>query len=152
MDMAKRYFEDFRVGEVIRLGSRRVSEAEIIAFAREFDPQPFHLDSARARDSVFGGLVASGWHTAALYMRLLVDGFVDQVAVSMGSPGVDGIEWLEPVRPGDTLSARLTIAELIPSKSRPDRGTIRSLGEMVNQHGAVVMTIRGVGFFGRRPA
>jgi acyl dehydratase len=106
----------------------------------------------RARDSAFGGLIASGWHTAALYMRLLVDGFVATVASSMGSPGVDKIEWLKPVRPGDTLTGRVTIAELIPSKSRPDRGTIKSLGEMINQRGEVVMTIRSIGFFGRRPA
>ena len=149
--MALRYFEDFRVGEVLPLGSRAVSEAEIIAFARDFDPQPFHTDPVRARDSVFGGLVASGWHTASLFMRLLVDGFVSIVANSMGSPGVDKIEWLKPVRPGDTLSGRVTIAEMAASKTRADRGTIKILGELVNQRGEVVMTIRSVGFFGRRP-
>jgi len=150
--MALRYFEDFRVGEVLALGSRQISEAEIIAFAREFDPQPFHVDPERARASVFGGLVASGWHTCALYMRLLVDAFVNTVAQSMGSPGIDKIEWLKPVRPGDTLTGRLTILELIPSKSRPDRGTIKSFGEMLNQRGEVVMAIRNIGFFGRRPS
>jgi acyl dehydratase len=150
--MARRYFEDFRVGEVLQLGSRTVSEADIIAFGREFDPQPFHIDPARAKESVFGGLVASGWHTASLFMRLLVDGFIDHVAESLGSPGVDKVEWLKPVRPGDTLSGRITIMELIPSKSRGDRGTIKTRGEMINQKGEVVMTIRGVGFFGRRPA
>jgi acyl dehydratase len=150
--MAGRYFEDFRVGEVLSLGSRTVSEEEIIAFARAFDPQPFHTDPERAKASVFGGLVASGWHTVALYMRLLVDGFIAHIAVSQGSPGVDKIEWLKPVRPGDTLTGRLTILELIPSKSRPERGTIRSRGEMVNQKGEVVMTLAGIGFFGRRPA
>ncbi|HXZ02714.1 MAG TPA: MaoC family dehydratase [Stellaceae bacterium] len=150
--MALRYFEDFRVGEVLALGSRQISEAEIIAFAREFDPQPFHVDPERARASVFGGLVASGWHTCALYMRLLVDAFVNTVAQSMGSPGIDKIEWLKPVRPGDTLTGRLTILELIPSKSRPDRGTIKSVGEMLNQRGEVVMAIRNIGFFGRRPS
>lgn len=149
--MARRYFEDFRVGEVLQLGSRTVSEADIIAFARQFDPQPFHVDPARAKESAFGGLIASGWHTASLFMRLLVDGFIDSVAESLGSPGVDKVEWLKPVRPGDTLTGRLTIRELIPSKSRADRGTIKTLGEMINQKGEVVMTIRGVGFFGRRP-
>jgi acyl dehydratase len=149
--MTKRYFEDFRVGEIVELGSRGISEADIIRFASEFDPQSFHVDPVRARDSAFGGLVASGWHTIALYMRLLVDGFVVTVANSMGSPGVDKIEWLKPVRPGDTLSGRLTILEMIPSKSRPDRGTLKTLGEMINQHGETVMTTRGVGFFGRRP-
>ena len=150
--MAKRYFEDFRVGEVIELGRRSVSEAEIIDYARQFDPQPFHIDPVKARASAFGGLIASGWHTCSLFMRLLVDGFVDQVASSMGSPGVDKIEWLKPVRPGDTLTGRVTILEMIPSKSRPDRGTLRTQGEMLNQKGEVVMTIRGISFFGRRPA
>jgi acyl dehydratase len=105
----------------------------------------------RARESVFGGLIASGWHTASLFMRLLVDGFIENVAESLGSPGVDKVEWLKPVRPGDTLSGRITIMELIPSKSRADRGTIKTRGEMINQRGEVVMTIRGVGFFRRRP-
>ena len=150
--MSGRYFEDFRVGEVLQLGSRTVSEADIIDFARQFDPQPFHVDPVRAKASVFGGLIASGWHTASLFMRLLVDGFIDQVVESLGSPGVDKVEWLKPVRPGDTLTGRLTIMELIPSKSRADRGTIKTRGEMINQKGEVVMTIRGVGFFGRRPA
>jgi acyl dehydratase len=149
--MAGRYFEDFRVGEVIELGRRGISQDEIIRFAREFDPQLFHTDPERARDSAFGGLVASGWHSAALYMRLLVDGFVRHMAHSMGSPGVDKIEWLKPVYPGDTLKGRVTILDTIPSKSRADRGTIKTLGEMINQHGEVVMTIRSVGFFGRRP-
>jgi acyl dehydratase len=149
--MAKRYFEDFRAGEVIDLGQHTVTQDEIIAFARQFDPQPFHTDPVKARETVFGGLIASGWHTASLYMRLLVDGFVDKVASSMGSPGVDKIEWLKPVRPGDTLRGRVTIVETTPSKSRPDRGTLRTLGEMINQKGETVMTIRGIGFFGRRP-
>jgi acyl dehydratase len=149
--MAHRYFEDFSVGEVIELGSRTLSQESIIAFAREFDPQPFHTDPEAAKRSAFGGLIASGWHTASLYMRLLVDGMVSAVASSMGSPGVDRIEWLKPVRPGDTLRGRVTILDAIPSKSRPDRGTLKTLGEMVNQHGEVVMTIRGIGFFGRRP-
>jgi acyl dehydratase len=149
--MARRYFEDFRVGEVLQLGSCTVSEADIIAFAQQFDPQSFHIDPARAKESVFGGLIASGWHTASLFMRLLVDGFIDNVAESLGSPGVDKVEWLKPVRPGDTLTGRLTMMELIPSKSRADRGTVKTLGEMINQKGEVVMTIRGVGFFSRRP-
>jgi acyl dehydratase len=150
--MAGRYFEDFRVGEVVPLGSRSVSEEEIIAFARQFDPQPFHTDPEQAKASVFGGLVASGWHTVALYMRLIVDGFIAGGVAAQGSPGVDKIEWLKPVRPGDTLTGRLTILELIPSKSRPERGTIKSLGEMLNQKGEVVMTMGNIGFFGRRPA
>jgi acyl dehydratase len=149
--MAGRYFEDFRAGETIELGSRTVGAEEIIAFAREFDPQPFHIDPERARESAFGGLVASGWHTAAIYMRLSVDGFISAAASSMGSPGIDGIAWLKPVRPGDTLKGRVTILETIPSKSRADRGTLKTLGELVNQRGEVVIQIRAAGFFGRRP-
>ena len=149
--MAGRYFEDLRVGDVIELGRRTVSQDEIVRFAREFDPQPFHTDPERARQSAFGGLVASGWHSAALYMRLLVDGFVSTMAESMGSPGIDRIEWLKPVRPGDTLSGRFTILETTPSKSRADRGAIKARGELLNQHGEVVMAIHSVGFFGRRP-
>jgi acyl dehydratase len=149
--MAGRYFEDFRVGEVIELGAVTVTQESIIAFAQEFDPQPFHTDPVRARDSAFGGLVASGWHTASLYMRLLVDGFIREMANSMGSPGVDKLEWLQPVRPGDRLSGRATILDAIPSKSRRDRGTLKTLGEMINQKGEVVMRIHAVGFFGRRP-
>jgi acyl dehydratase len=149
--MAHRYFEDFSVGEIIPLGSRTLTRESIIAFAEEFDPQPFHVDPERAKRSAFGGLIASGWHTASIYMRLLVDGMVSKVANSMGSPGIDGIQWLKPVRPGDTLTGRVTILETIPSKSRPDRGTLKTLGELLNQQGEVVMTLRGVGFFGRRP-
>lgn len=148
--MATRYFEDFRPGEVIELGSRRIEEAEIIAFARAYDPQPMHTDPAAARRSVFGGLIASGWQTVAIYMRLLVDGLVNQT-VSMGSPGCDEIRWLKPVRPGDTLRARLTVIEATPSRSKPDRGAVTQRAEMLNQHGEVVMTMRAIGIFGRRP-
>jgi acyl dehydratase len=149
--MARRYFEDFQPGEIFELGSHTVSADEIIAFGRQFDPQPFHVDPERARQSTFGGLVASGWHSAAIYMRLSVDGFIGASANSMGSPGIDGIKWLKPVRPGDTLKGRVTVLEVIASKSRPDRGTLKTLGELVNQDGDVVMQIRAVGFFGRRP-
>jgi acyl dehydratase len=149
--MAGRYLEDFHPGEVIELGSRTVSAEEIIAFARQFDPQYFHVDPERAQASPYGGLIASGWHTAAIYMRLTVDGFVSLFAEGMGSPGIDGIRWLKPVRPGDTLKGRVTIVDVIPSKSRVDRGTIKTLGELLNQKGEVVMQMNAVGFFGRRP-
>jgi acyl dehydratase len=123
----------------------------MIAFAREFDPQYFHVDEEAAKKSIYGGLLASGWHTASILMRLLYDGLIRHV-VSMGSPGVDELRWLRPVRPGDTLSARLTVLESIPSRSKPDRGIIRSLCEVRNQHGEVVMTTRGMSLLGRRPA
>jgi len=146
-----RYFEDFKPGDVIELGSRTISKERILAFAREFDPQPFHTDEEAATRSIYGGLLASGWHTGSLLMRILYDGLLNDTA-SLGSPGIDELRWLEPVRPGDTLTARMTIVETIPSRSKPDRGLIRSLMEMRNQYGRVVLTIRGLSLLGRRPA
>jgi acyl dehydratase len=148
--MPLRYFEDFQPGAVVELGSRTLDEAAIVAFARDYDPQPFHTDPEAARSSDFGGLIASGWQTVGVYMRLLVDGCINGT-VSLGSPGVEEIRWLVPVRPGDTLRARFTVLEARPSRSRPDRGTVVSLGEVTNQKGEVVMTLRGMGIFGRRP-
>lgn len=147
--MEKRYFEDFVVGESIEFGSRTLTEEEIIAFAKQFDPQPFHVDPEKAASSYYGGLIASGWHTVSIYMRLLVDVLL-QDTQSLGSPGVDELRWLKPVRPGDTLQARYTVLEALPSKSRPNVGIIRSKGEMVNQHGEVVMTVVAANFFARR--
>lgn len=149
--MPQTYFEDLEPGRVYELGSRTVTEADIVAFAREWDPQPFHVDRDAARDSVFGGLVASGWHTGALWMRLYVDALLHD-AVSMGSPGIEELRWLAPVRPGDTLHARLTVLEATPSPRRADRGTIRSRGEMLNQDGVVVMSMTARGHFARRSA
>jgi acyl dehydratase len=146
-----RYFEDFPVGQVVALGSRSVSEAEIIAFARQFDPQYFHTDPDAARRSIWGGLVASGWHTTCLFMRLLVDGHLHDAA-SIASPGVDEIRWLKPVRPDDRLTGRLTILEATPSKSGAARGTLKQLGELFNQNGERVMTLRAISIIGRRPA
>src|SRR5258708_421531 len=102
-----RYFEDFQVGDIFDLGSTTVTEEEIISFARQFDPQPFHTDPVLAKDSIFGGLVASGWHTTAMFMRLFFDGLLHETA-SIASPGVDDVRWLKPVRPGDVLRARFT--------------------------------------------
>jgi acyl dehydratase len=146
-----RYFEDFKPGDVIELGSRTISKERILAFAREFDPQPFHTDEEAAKRSIYGGLLASGWHTGSLLMRILYDGLLKDTA-SLGSPGIDELRWLKPVRPDDTLAARMTILEAIPSRSKPDRGLIRSLMEMRNQNGEVVLTIRGLSLLGRRPA
>ncbi len=149
--MGIRYFEDFQVGETIDLGSTAPITAEdIIAFARQFDPQPFHLDAEQAKDSIFGQLVASGWHTTSLFMRLLVDGLLNQT-ISMGSPGVDEIRWLRPLRPGDTLHARFTVLENSASKSRPKMGILRSKCELFNQNEEIVMTLKGTHFVGRRP-
>lgn len=147
--MPERTFEDFEAGQVHELGTHTVTEEEILAFAREFDPQPFHLDPKAARDSVFGGLIASGWHTGSLWMRLYVDSLLGGAA-SMGSPGIEELRWLAPVRPGDTLAGRLTVLETTPSERRPDRGTVRIRGEMVNQDGVTVLTMVSRGHFGRR--
>ena len=145
------YFEDFYPGQQIALGSRSVSEAEIIAFATQFDPQPFHVDHDAAAASIFGGVIASGWHTCAMMMRLVVDGLMSESS-SMGSPGLDSVRWLLPVRAGDTISVTYLTKEVKPSASRPERGVVWSKWEARNQHGEVVCTIEGMGMFGRRPA
>ena len=149
--MAYRYFEDFQAGQSLELGSYTITREEILAFARQFDPQPFHTDEERAKDSLFGGLVASGWHTVSIFMRLLVDGLLRDAA-SMGSPGVDELRWLQPVRPGDTLRARFTVRETNPSARHANRGTIISLCEVFNQRDEVVMRLSGRHIMGRRPA
>jgi acyl dehydratase len=149
--MAVRYFEDFAPGQVIELGRYTITKDEIVAFARQFDPQPFHLDEEAAKKTIYGGLLASGWHSAAITMRLLYDGLVKDT-ISLGSPGVDELRWVKPVRPGDTLSARVTVLECIPSRSKPDRGVVRSAIEMRNQHDEVVVTSKGLSLFGRRPS
>ncbi len=145
------YFEDFPPGDVRESPPRAVTRDEIVAFARQFDPQPFHVDDAAAERTIYRGLLASGWHTCAIYMRLMWDTFLKDTA-SLGSPGVDEIRWLKPVRPGDTLRVRFTVVEAVPSRSKPDRGIVRSVSEIFNQHGDVVMTMRGLGMFARRPA
>ena len=147
--MPDRYFEDFTTGQVFDLGSKVVTEAEIVAFARQFDPQPFHLDPEAAKESVFGGLIASGWHTGAMWMRLYVDSMLGGSA-GRGSPGVEELRWLAPVRPGDTLTGQLTVLDVAPSERRPDRGTVRIRGELVNQEGVTVMSMTSRGHFGRR--
>lgn len=145
------YFDDFKAGMVQNLGGRKVTREEIVAFAREFDPQPFHLDDEAAQRTPFGGLIASGWHTAALVQRIVVDGFVNASA-SLGSPGVDELRWLKPVRPGDELAVRFEVTETTPSRSKPDRGTIKVAYTVTNQKGEVVMTMKAAGMIARRPA
>ena len=148
--MAFRYFEDFQPGEAMTLGSHALTEAEIIAFAKEYDPQVFHVDPEAARRSSFGGLVASGWHSCGIFMRLLVDGLLKETS-ALASPGVDEIRWLKPVRPGDILEARLTVLEATPSRSKPDRGLVKHACQLSNQRGDIVMTMRTLALFGRRP-
>jgi acyl dehydratase len=141
-----RYFEDYLVDSVHEFGSISVEEDEIIAFAKRFDPQVFHTDPESAKKTVFGGLIASGWHTAGLMMRLFADHFLSKVA-SLGSPGVDELHWNIPVRPGDELSVRVTVLEKRRSQSKPDRGIVNSFIEVLNQKGEVVMSMKAVNIF-----
>jgi len=151
MSQLKWYFEDFEVGKTIQVGSRIVTEEEIIDFATKFDPQPFHVDKEAAARSIYGDIIASGWHTCGMIMRLMVDGLLKEAA-SMGSPGVDEVRWIKPVRGGDTLTVSTTVLETRPSGSKPDRGVVVTVWKATNQHGEVVATIKGMGLFARRPA
>ncbi len=146
-----RYFEDYVEGDVHSFGSIAVEAAEIVAFAKRFDPQLFHVDPEAAKATPFGGLIASGWHTAALMMRLYVEHYLTHVA-SLASPGLDELRWLKPVRPGDRLSVRVSILKAVPSKSKPDRGVVTSFIEVFNQAGEVVMTLKAVNMITRRQA
>jgi acyl dehydratase len=136
-----RYFEDYIPGSVFEYGVIRVDEAEIIEFARRFDPQDMHVDPELAAQGRFGGLIASGWHTAAMMMRLIVDNFLPRRA-SLASPGIDELRWLQPVRPGDTLRVRVRVLEATRSRSKPDRGIVRTLIEVLNQHEEIVMSMK----------
>jgi acyl dehydratase len=143
-----RYWEDFRAGDETVHGTYEVTEQEIVEFATRYDPQPFHVDPGTP--SPFGGLIASGWHTAAIYMSLFVRNVLLDSA-SMGSPGVEELRWLVPVRPGDVLTGRSRILETWPSERDPGRGTVVGEHELVNQRGEVVMRLRARGHFARRP-
>jgi acyl dehydratase len=143
------YWEDLQPGQVLDLGSISPSREEIIAFATQFDPQPFHLNEEAAKASVFGGLCASGWHTCAMAMRLMVTNFL-QTAASLGSPGLENVKWMKPVFPGDTLRLQHHILESRPMRSRPEVGLVRTQWEMFNQHGDQVLHMEGWGMFRRR--
>ena len=138
-----RYFEDYVVGTVHEFGSIAVTEEEMIAFALRFDPQVFHIDPIAAKNTYFGGLIASGWHTSSLMGRLFVEHVVSGVA-SLGSPGGSELRWIKPVRPDDVLSIRVTIREAKRSQSKPDRGVIVSYIEMMNQSRETVVTMQFV--------
>lgn len=139
-----KYLEDLTPGEVVEVGSYPVPEEEVLDFARRYDPQPFHLDAEAGRRTHFGGLVASGWHTAGMMMRMMVD-HVLSPETSLGSPGVDELRWLKPVRPGDVLRLRLTVLEVRRSRSRPEMGSTRQRVEVLNQEGEVVMSMLALG-------
>ena len=143
------HLDDLAPGQVYPLGRRTLSRNEIVAFARDWDPQPFHLDEEGGEASIYGGLIASGWHTVCVFMRLFADGLLSRAA-ALGSPGVDEVRWLRPVRPGDTLDARIEILEVTPSRSRPDRGAVRARCVLTNQDGDEVLTMRPVLLLRRR--
>jgi acyl dehydratase len=145
------YWEDIAVGQVLELGARKIELEEILAFAHQYDPQLFHVDEEAARQSIYGGIIASGWQTAAIAQRMLIDGFLGR-AVSLGSPGVEELRWRKPVRPGDELSLRLEVVDKQPSPKHGDRGSIDVVHEIKNQRGELVMSYRARVMIGRRAA
>ena len=144
------YFEDYALGSTYECGSVSIDQASIIAFAKEFDPQPFHVDPAAAAAGPYGGLIASGWHTAALVMRLLVENYLAAES-SLGSAGLDELRWPHPVRPGDTLRVRATVVESRRSLSKPDRGIVKTMVAATNSGGATVMRATAINFMLVRP-
>ena len=144
-----RYFEDYVTGSVHEFGSITIDEESIVAFGKQFDPQLFHIDPEGAKSTMCGGLIASGWHTASLMMREVVRYYLPRAA-SLGSPGVDELRWFLPVRPGDRLTVRMTILETSRSRSKPDRGIVVSLFEVLNQDRKIVMSAKGVNFISCR--
>jgi acyl dehydratase len=146
----QRYFEDYPLGSVALYGPIAVDEAEVIAFGRRYDPQEFHVDPQRAAKGPFGGVIASGWHTGSMMMRVLVDRYLSRVA-AMGSPGMDELRWPAPVRPGDHLYVRVTVIEARQSASKPDRGMVRILIEVLNDKGVVVMSVKAMTLVRCRP-
>ena len=147
----ERYFEDYITGAVHTLGEAVVDGEEMIAFAKRFDPQDIHIDEAKANTGPFNGLIASGWFTGSLVMKLYATRYLSNVS-SLASPGFDGLRWLAPVRPGDILTVQATINEAKRSKSKPDRGIVKTFVEVVNQDDIVVMTINAVNMIASRPA
>jgi acyl dehydratase len=145
-----RWLDDFAPGAVYEFGEMRVEEADIIAFARRFDPQPMHVDPQAAAEGAFGGLIASGWHTAGIMMRMFVDNFLPGRA-SLASPGIDELRWTHPVRPGDVLRLRVEVLEVTRSRSKPDRGMLKTLIEVLNQEGEVVMSLKPMNLLRCRP-
>jgi acyl dehydratase len=149
--MSLLYFEDFVVGEVKEYGDRLVTAEEIIAFARQYDPQPFHVDAEAAKHSQVGGLIASGWHTGVMLMRMNCDEFLLRSA-SEGAPGCEEVSWLRPVHPGDRLRVRRAIVSARPLRSRPNLGAVEFLFEVFNQNGEIVLRQRNSAFLQLRPA
>jgi acyl dehydratase len=147
----KYWFEDFPVGMAVEIAGPTLTRESILEYARRYDPQPFHTDEAAAKDSIYGGLIASGWQTVSLVMRMICDAYLLEAA-SLGSPGVNQVRWLKPVRPGDAIKLRMTVLEAKPSTSKPDRGTVLHRWEVFNQKDELVLTMEGYGMFRRRAA
>lgn len=147
----KYWFEDFPVGMMVEIPGPTLTRESIVEFASRYDPQPFHVDEAAAMESDFGGLIASGWHTVSLAMRMICDAYLLDAA-SLGSPGVNQVRWLKPVRPGDTIRLRMSVLEAKPSMSKPDRGTVLHRWEVLNQKDEIVLSMEGYGMFRRRTA
>ncbi len=143
------YWEDFPAGDVRDFGAMAVGHDAVVAFARQFDPQPFHVDDEAAKATLFGGLCASGWHTCAMAMRMMCDAYLLDSA-SLGSPGIDQLRWLKPVFPGDTLAMRMEVLQARPMASKPQVGLVQSRWTVRNQHGEPVLTMEGWGMFRRR--
>ena len=146
------YFEDLVIGEEQVFGHYDVTREEVLEFARKYDPQPFHLSDEAAAKTHFGRIAASGWHTAAMTMRVIVDMLGREPQAGLGSPGVDDLRWLKPVYPGDTLTMRGTIVDKTPSRSKPELGTIRTRTTVTNQDGVDVMTFTSIVLMQRTPA
>ncbi|MEQ9662361.1 MAG: MaoC family dehydratase [Parasphingopyxis sp.] len=145
------YFEDLELGSKQSFGSYKVTREEVIEFASKYDPQPFHLSDEAAKQTYFGRLSASGWHTGSMVMRMLVDNMENNRQAGLGSPGIDELRWLKPVYPGDTLRVETEIVDKTPSKSRPDMGSFRSRLTVFNQDDVAVMTMKSIGLIRRRP-
>lgn len=150
MTQKKLYLEDFKTGDQAEFGRYEVTREEILEFARKYDPQPFHLDEEFAMKTHFGGLVASGWHTCSMTMRMVVEKIMEY-GTSLGSPGVNKIRWLKPVRPGDVLRVCTTVGEVRASKSRPEMGSVEIFHQVLNQMDEVVMTMDAIVLYLRRP-
>jgi acyl dehydratase len=146
----ERWFEDYALGTTAEFGPLRVAEADVLDFGRRYDPQPFHVDAQAAAAGPFGGLIASGWHTCALMMRLFADEYLSP-ASSLGSPGVDELRWAVPVRPGDELTVRIAVVEARRSRSKPDRGLVRTRVELRNQAAEVVLSLVAMNLIRVRP-
>ena len=144
------HFEDVEVGQTTRFGRYEVTAAEIVEYARQFDPQPFHVDEEAARQSHFGGLIASGWHTGAMLMRMVCDSAIPGHATN-GAIGFDDLKWLKPVRPGDVLSVENVVVEKVESRSRRDIGVVKIAGRVLNQTGETVMSLTSLVLYRRRP-